>query len=60
MKNSPLYYGVSVCDALIKKYSAEQLPPVGTFFYHQGVALSGMQHIYFLTKEKKYFNYMQL
>ena len=59
MKNKPIKYAVNVCDALIKQYEAKDLPPKGTFFYHQGVALAGMQQIYFLTGEKKYFQYIK-
>lgn len=59
MNKKPLEYGVAVCEALIKRYKPSELPPVGTLFYHQGVALSGMQQIYFLTGEKKYFNYIK-
>ena len=59
MKKRPVEYGIAVCDALMKRYKPAELPPVGTLFYHQGVALSGMQNIYFLTGEKKYFNYIK-
>lgn len=59
MKKTPLEYAVNVCDALIKRCQAEDLPPKGTLFYHQGVALSGMQQVYYLTGEKKYFNYIK-
>ena len=43
----------------MKKYTPEKLPPEGVLFYHQGVFLSGMQNVYFLTGEKKYFNYIK-
>lgn len=55
----PVEYGIEVCEALMKRYKPQELPPVGTFFYHQGVALSGMQQIYFLTEDKRYFNYIK-
>lgn len=59
MNKSPLKYGIETCDALIKRYKAQDLPPKGVLFYHQGVALSGMQQIYLLTGDKKYFNYIK-
>ncbi len=59
MKKLPLDYGIEICEALIKRYKPEDLPPKGVFFYHQGVALSGMQQIYLLSGEKRYFNYIK-
>ena len=56
---TPLEYGKLACDAFIHKYEPALLPPVGSLFYHQGVCLSGMQRIYLLTGEKKYFNYIK-
>lgn len=59
MKKIPLEHGIAACEALMRRYKPDELPPVGTLFYHQGVALSGLQQIYFLTGEKKYFNYIK-
>ena len=59
MKKRPLEYGIAACEALMKRYKPAELPPVGTLFYHQGVALSGMQQIYYLVGDKKYFNYIK-
>lgn len=59
MKKTALYYGEQACAAIMNKYQAEKLPPENVFFYHQGVFLSGMQQIYFLTGDKKYFNYVK-
>lgn len=56
---TPLDYGKLACDAFIHKYAPAELPPVGSLFYHQGVCLSGMQRIYLLTGDKKYFNYIK-
>jgi len=55
----PIEYGRLACDAIMHKYKPEKLPPEGVLFYHQGVFLSGMQNIYYLTKDKKYFNYIK-
>lgn len=55
----PLDYGKLACDAIMKKYTPAELPPKGVLFYHQGVFLSGMQNIYLLSGEKKYFDYIK-
>lgn len=59
MNNNPLNLGIQACEALMNKYEPEKLPPVGTLFYHQGVFLSGMQNIYYLTGEKRFFDYIK-
>lgn len=56
---TPLDYGKRECDALMHQYKAKELPPESCFFYHQGVFLSGMQRIYRLCKEQKYFDYVK-
>ena len=50
-------YAKGLCDTMMKKYEAPELPPVGHFHYHQGVFLSGVQATYAICKEKKYFDY---
>ena len=55
----PIEFGKQGCDAIIHKYSAEKLPPEGALFYHQGVFLSGMQNVYQITGEEKYFQYIK-
>lgn len=55
----PVEYGEQACRSLMHMYKPEELPPKGVLFYHQGVFLSGMQNIYFLTKKKEYFNYIK-
>lgn len=59
MEKTALEWGKLACDALMHKYQAEKLPPENVFFYHQGVFLSGMQRIYRLSGEKKYFQYVK-
>lgn len=59
MQKTPLYYGELGCRALMHQYKAKDLPPERALFYHQGVFLSGMQNIYYLTKNKEYFNYIK-
>lgn len=59
MSKTPLQYGELACEAMMHRFKAEELPPKGALFYHQGVFLSGMQQIYLLDGEKKYFNYIK-
>ena len=56
---TPLEYGKLACESFIHRYEPHLLPPVGSLFYHQGVCLSGMQRIYELTGDKRYFNYIK-
>ena len=58
-KFEPLDMGIKACEALMNKYEPEKLPPVGSLFYHQGVFLSGMQNIYYLTGEQRFFDYIK-
>lgn len=59
MEKSPLYYGELACKTIMDTYEAELLPPTGSFFYHQGVFLSGMQQLYRLNRKKEYFDYVK-
>ncbi len=56
---SPFEYATKTCDAMMKTYPAEKLPPEGYFHYHQGVFLSGMLNTYKKCKEEKYFQYIK-
>ncbi len=61
-----LDYGIGVCDGIMKTYYAEYLPPYAYdripqeahFTYHQGVFLSGMNKIYELSKNERYYEYI--
>jgi len=59
MNRTPLEYGELACEAMMARYEPQLLPPEGNFFYHQGVFLSGMQNIYMLNRNKKYFQYIK-
>lgn len=60
MKNlTALDYAKMGCDTLINKFTVDKLPPEKKFHYHQGVFLSGMERTYFLSKEKKYRDYIK-
>ena len=50
-------YAKGLCETMMKKFEAAELPPVGHFHYHQGVFLSGVQATYEVTGERKYFDY---
>ena len=58
VKNA-LDYAKLGADTLIRKFTVTELPPKDRFHYHQGVFLSGMERIYFLSGEKKYCNYIK-
>ena len=59
MDKKPIEYGKLACDAIMHKYTPDTLPPAKVLFYHQGVFLSGMQRVYLLTHNEKYFNYIK-
>ena len=54
-----LSYAEAGCRTLMERYEAELLPPKGVFHYHQGVFLSGMEGVYYLTDKKKYGDYIK-
>ena len=58
-KITPIEYGRLACDSIMNMYEPCSLPPKGVLFYHQGVFLSGMQRVYQITGEKKYFDYIK-
>jgi unsaturated rhamnogalacturonyl hydrolase len=60
MKNkSALDYAKLGAAALMDKFTPEELPPVKRFHYHQGVFLAGVERVYRLTKDEKYYNYIK-
>lgn len=52
-------YAEAGCRSMMRKFSAEDLPPKGRFHYHQGVFLSGMYQCYELTQKQCYFDYIK-
>lgn len=56
---TPLDYGKSGADTLIRKFTVEELPPKDGFHYHQGVFLSGMERVYLLSGDQKYGKYIK-
>ena len=54
-----LQYAISGADTIMKKYTAQNLPPSDRFHYHQGVFLTGVERLYEITGEEKYFNYIK-
>ncbi len=58
-KKTPLEYAKEACDAIMEYQRPADLWPKGAMFYIPGVFLSGMQRVWHLTKEKKYFDYIK-
>ena len=54
-----LHYAMMGADTIMRKFSIDELPPKNRFHYHQGVFLAGMERIYLLSGDKKYFNYIK-
>jgi len=54
-----LDYAKMGADTLLRKFTVQKLPPENRFHYHQGVFLSGVERLYFLSGEKKYYNYIK-
>lgn len=59
MPDTPLSLARQVCDTMLRRYPAAELPPVGHFHYHQGVFLSGMLKTWALCGDERYFAYAQ-
>ncbi len=60
MKKQPLEYAELACNAIMDSKAPGELWPKGAMFYIPGVFLSGMQKVWKLTGEKKYFDYIKL
>ncbi len=56
---TPLLMAEKACQALMRTFRPEELPPVGEFHYHQGVFLFGMYRVYQATGKEEYFNYIK-
>jgi unsaturated rhamnogalacturonyl hydrolase len=54
-----LDYAKMGADTLIRKYTVDELPPKNRFHYHQGVYLSGVERIFQLSGDKKYYAYIK-
>jgi unsaturated rhamnogalacturonyl hydrolase len=54
-----LDYAKMGADTLMRKFTVTELPPANRFHYHQGVFLSGVERAYFLSGEKKYYDYIK-
>ncbi|MDR3336615.1 MAG: glycoside hydrolase family 88 protein [Treponema sp.] len=59
IEKSSLVYAEMGADTLIRKFSADKLPPVNKFHYHQGVFLSGVERIFLLSGKHKYSDYIK-
>lgn len=54
-----LDYAKKAADAIMNHYKAQELEPPRFFAYFNGVFLEGIERIYDVTKEEKYFNYIK-
>ncbi|GAB2557071.1 glycoside hydrolase family 88/105 protein [Gracilibacillus alcaliphilus] len=52
-----LGWAKKACDTLMDTYQPVQLPPANRWHYHQGVFLCGVQDLYQLTGEERYYQY---
>ncbi len=60
MKNTALEYGRKMCDTIMETFPSDRIEPnVGMFTYHHGVFLSGMERIYHITGDRRYFDYIK-
>ncbi len=58
-KKEMIHLAERACETMMKKFKAEELPPLKTFHYHQGVFLSGVHHTYLLNEREEYMDYIQ-
>ena len=58
-EKTALDYAKMGADTLIRKFTVSELPPKNRFHYHQGVFLSGMERTFFLSGDKRYYNYIK-
>ena len=58
-EKNALDYARMGADTLIRSFTPGKLPPENRFHYHQGVFLSGVERIYLLSNETKYYNYIK-
>lgn len=54
-----LDYAKAACETMIRKFNPAKLPPEGHFHYHQGVFLSGVQNIWHLTNDERYYHFIK-
>lgn len=59
MSRTPLEYARLACDTIMRREAPDELWPKGAMFYIPGVFLSGMQRVWHLTGEQKYFDYIK-
>jgi len=60
LKNTtPIELAEKFCQTMMRKFSAEKLPPEGHFHYHQGVFLSGMEQTFLSTQKREYSDYIK-
>lgn len=58
-KERALLIAEKACQAIIDRYTPEELPPANCWHYHQSVFLSGMWRVWEVTGKEEYFNYIK-
>lgn len=59
VKQTPLDWAKSACDALMEQYAPSELPPANRWHYHQGVFLCGMEQLWETVQDDRYDAYIQ-
>lgn len=59
MERSALQYAALACETIMRRFAPHEVPPAGAFWYHHGVLFSGMERVYEMTGEAKYFDYIK-
>ncbi len=54
-----LEYGLMGCETMMRRIPAAKLPPEGRWHYHQGVFLSGVEHIYEVCGDERLAEYIK-
>jgi unsaturated rhamnogalacturonyl hydrolase len=58
-QHTSLDWAEKACRALMNKFTAAELPPVGRWHYHQGVFLLGVERCWKASKQEKYYQYVK-
>ncbi|MBP3360735.1 MAG: glycoside hydrolase family 88 protein [Clostridia bacterium] len=48
-----------MCTTMMKKFRANEIPPIGRFHYHMGVFLSGVEQTFLNTGKREYADYIK-
>ena len=51
--------GKEFCDNFVENIPVEEIPPKNMFTYHHGVLFLGMEKMYSITKDERYYDYLK-